>query len=209
MNKLKSFKLFESNDLSSDSEYIQMLLAEIEDDNKYLVSCETMEEYDNDSGICITIKPRFKGKYIILDDLDLDSRIEQILAVLTDHGFSKNGKNFSQINDLAVVLKSINDYRASNIITKMIVGVDKVHDNSPIGPFSVLEPGMNNWENDMITFIYQFRLNNGSRGMWNKTYTFSSDLQYDEFEIEVDEGDIDSDVRLPITSILVHLKLKP
>jgi hypothetical protein len=220
MNRfIKSFKLFESVDLSKrledmegDSEYIAMLLAELEDDNKYLVSCEpSFSDNHDENRIYISIKPRFKN-YIILDDLDLDSRIEQILAVLPDyslHGIeishsvvrTKEVANIhrSLRSEESIFLKSISDYNVSDIIKKSI------KDGYLMEYFSIFEPGMNSWENEMV-----LRLSNDEKSNLDslKTYHFVSDIQFDDFEIDIDVKDLNSEVRLPINSIVVHLKLK-
>lgn len=188
LNYIESYKLFESGDnLASDAEYIKMLLADIEDDNRHSVNCTAV-----DRSIVLVIEGVHGNPYVIQDELDLQSKLDQVLSIL-DYKVSDVNFNFAAYKNkitrfiLPVNFKSLDDYKVSNEIKHFIgnIYVD----------YSIFEPGMGEWMDDMMLD----KISNG-------VYYFKSDLQEDDFEVEITEDELDTDVRLPIKSIVITLK---
>jgi hypothetical protein len=200
MKYLSKFKLFESveDTIEDDIDYMKTMLVELEDSG-----CSVnIKKKVGSNTVVIDIKN--SDNYLLLDDV-ID-KVNQILSILPNYKKAPNIKSGGINNSFFnMVIEDVHldmnffqfDHMDSKIITSYILDhlFIKYKRNLKYYYFSVFDPGMQTWQDDLI-------LNNieGDR------YEFDSEDPMDDFSIALSKDELsDKDVRMPITYIKILL----
>ena len=196
MKNIISYKLFESKiDLNSVVDHVNSMLFDLEDVGYgYQAYSSTQTSYPSSgkriNNIEILIYRR--GQPTILIE-DIDYKIEQITGIINNFYLKPIILRISPsipIPGASLYTHTIKYKSLGDFSIKKGLADTSLHEVE----FQILEYGMNEWISEM-TFVSK----QGS------DYKFKSTKQWDDFEVVIDEKDIETDVRPVIKEIKIQL----
>ena len=220
MKHLKEYKVFESDywrsdteegkaaQFRSDIEYADNMISDIKDDYQCFVD---HFESDRKDGIRISIFPnttlnnRGLGRGIkkAIEWVDLENKPYQIIDMLKLEGseYELHKISISQLGGFSKEFKSIDEVKVINLLVSSGQG-NVFHSSSVKARYKVLEPGMNEYIDDMIYSGY-----NSDTKEYNFIY-LKDFPDEDDFIISLSESELETDVIVNINRVDISILQK-